>query len=232
MKIISIFCVLLFLSSCAFNWSYEGKAGPQYWGDLKEDYKFCKIGYNQSPIDIDEEFLANNLKFSYSDSAVEKQKASHNLQIEFDSRDFVMRGNKKYLVRHFEFHHPSEHLVKGEQHSLELQIFHKSNDEQWLVVALFLEVGKDNPSFEQMLEVLQNKSDFGKIDFAKIIKEDDKMFFYDGSFTTPPCLEGVKWYVMKTPLQISKEQMNQIIKSTIFTKSNARPPQQFHPEKY
>jgi carbonic anhydrase len=67
---------------------------------------------------------------------------------------------------------------------------------------------------------------------SKIVKEKDKIFFYDGSFTTPPCKEGVKWYVMKTPVTVSKEQMNQIIKLGIFVKSNARSVQEFHPEKF
>lgn len=227
-----IFSVLLFLSSCTSDWSYEGKSGPQYWGGLKEDYKFCKIGYNQSPIDIDAEFLDNALKFSYSDSEAEKKLSKHNLQIEFDSRDFLSRGKKKYFIRHIEFHHPSEHFVKGQPHSLELQIFHKSDDEQSLVLAIFLESGKENPRFKQLIDFLQNKDNEGKIDLSKIITEGDKTFFYDGSLTTPPCLEGVKWYVMRKPIEISPEQMNQIIKSAIFSKTNARPLQQFHPEKY
>ena len=72
----------------------------------------------------------------------------------------------------------------------------------------------------------------GRIDISKIVNTNDKTFFYDGSLTTPPCSEGVKWYVMKTPVKISQEQMNKIIKSAIFAKTNARPVQAFHPEKY
>jgi carbonic anhydrase len=32
-------------------------------------------------------------------------------------------------------------------------------------------------------------------------------YHYDGSLTTPPCSEGVKWYVRKTPTQFSKDQI-------------------------
>ncbi len=223
--------LLTLVFSCSKNWTYDGHFGPKNWGNSEEN-KFCKIGYNQSPIDILGEFKDQELKFFYKNSDVEKQRAKHNLQIEFDSKDFVLRGKKKYFIRHIEFHHPSEHLVGGKPHSLELQIYHKSEDEQWLVLAIFLEVGKENSNFNSLTELLLNKKLEGKLDLSKIVKPSYELFFYDGSLTTPPCKEGVKWYVEKTPLVISKEQMNQIIKSSIFAKTNARPVQAFHPEKY
>jgi len=33
------------------------------------------------------------------------------------------------------------------------------------------------------------------------------VFHYSGSLTTPPCSEGVAWYVRKTPTQLSKDQI-------------------------
>ena len=33
------------------------------------------------------------------------------------------------------------------------------------------------------------------------------VYHYDGSLTTPPCSEGVKWYIRKTPTQLSKAQI-------------------------
>jgi carbonic anhydrase len=34
------------------RWSYEGTSGPEHWGDLDPDYAACKVGKEQSPIDI------------------------------------------------------------------------------------------------------------------------------------------------------------------------------------
>jgi carbonic anhydrase len=39
------------------HWGYEGKVGPAYWGDLSPEYIMCKIGKNQSPVDINPEGL-------------------------------------------------------------------------------------------------------------------------------------------------------------------------------
>ncbi len=226
--IISIFLVF----SCSKNWSYTGKNSPKNWGNLKPEYKFCKIGYNQSPIDVVGDFRQDDLQFFYANSEVKKKRQNHVLQIEFLTREFLLRGKKKYFIRYLEFHHPSEHLVKGNQYSIELQIYHKSDDEQWLVVTKFLEVGKNNAEFEQLSKLLLSKNQEGKFDLSKIIKKNEELFFYDGSFTTPPCREGVKWYISKDPIEISKEQMNQIIKLMIFAKSNARPIQEFHPDRF
>lgn len=224
--------LVIFTSSCVNEWNYEGGRGPKNWGDLKEDYKFCKIGYNQSPIDVTADFKDSELQFYYSNSDVEKRRVNQVMQIEFDSRDFAMRLKKKYYVREVQFHHPSEHLVNGKPHSLEMQIYHKNDSEQWLVLAIFLEVGKENPEFNKLIKLLSKKEKDGKLDLSKIVNENDKTFFYDGSLTTPPCTEGIKWYVMKNPVYVSKEQMRQLIKLGIFSKTNARPVQAFHPEKY
>ena len=231
MKKICVLFLVLCICSCKKTWDYEGASGPANWGNTEEN-KFCKIGYSQSPIDIKDKFSEGDLEFFYEKSDVERHKKNHLLQVEFDSRDFLLRGKKKYFVRRFEFHHPSEHLVGGKAHSLEMQIYHKSEDEQWLAVAIFLDVGAENPDFNQVIAALNLKNKDVKVDLSDIVNEKDKLFFYEGSLTVPPCREGVKWYVMETPIEISKEQMKQVIKDGIFAKSNARPVQKFHPEKY
>ncbi len=216
------------MSACGVKkWSYDNQ---ENWGEKVEN-KFCKIGYNQSPIDVAYGFSDSDLQFFYNNSEVEKKYSDYVLRTEFFGKSYISR-KRKYFIRYLDFHHPSEHLLNGEQQSLEMQILHKSDDEQWLILAIFLELGKLNPKFDELINFLESKKSEGKIDLKKIVNTGDQTFFYDGSFTVPPCREGVKWYVMKTPIQISKEQMNRIIKSAILVKSNARKIQEFHPEKF
>ena len=239
MKIISLIFIF-FLGACAADWSYSGRGSPQNWAEISESNKFCKIGYNQSPIDINlamnKDFILNDLKFDYKISEIEKVNEKYYQKINFYSKSFVLRGKKKYWLKYIEFRHPSEHFLDSSPHSLEMQIYHKSEDEQWLAISYFLEIpatnNNENLYFNNLIDFLKSKKIEDKFDLSKIIDETDLSFFYEGSFTTPPCTEGVKWYIMKNPIFISKEQMNAIIKSTIFVKSNARGVQKFNPEKF
>lgn len=226
-KFLLIFCV--FFCSCKSQWKYDSS---QSWSDLDEEFKFCKIGYNQSPIDIKDEFVASDLKFFYQKSDVEKDKKNYALNINFDDGNFLLRGKKKYHLRSIIFHHPSEHEIKGERHSLEMQLYHKSEDEQKLFLAIFLELGDENRDFNDLINFIESKEKHAEINPKKFVDENDRIFFYEGSLTFPPCTEGVKWYVTKKPIKISKEQMKKIIKSAIFVKSNSRLVQKFNPEKY
>jgi carbonic anhydrase len=232
--------MVFFLFSCKVDWSYSGKGSPQNWAKISEKNKFCKIGYNQSPIDINlsmnKDFILNDLKFDYSNAEIEKNNEKYHQKINFYGKNFAFRGKKKYWLKYVEFHHPSEHLLDSSSHSLEMQIYHKSEDEQWLAVSYFLEIASKNNNenlyFKNLINFLKSNKIEDKFDLSKIIDETSLSFFYEGSFTTPPCVEGVKWYIMKNPIFITKEQMNAIIKSTIFVKSNAREVQKFNPEKF
>jgi carbonic anhydrase len=40
-----------------------------------------------------------------------------------------------------------------------------------------------------------------------MLPESKAYYGFDGSLTTPPCSEGVKWMVLKTPMTVSPEQV-------------------------
>jgi carbonic anhydrase len=228
--------VLMTLVSCSPKWNYQSKNSSLKWAEIDEVNKFCKIGSSQSPIDVIADFAPSDLTFNFQKNKqnnVEKERKDYVLKTVFFDQSYLQRVKKKFLLRYFEFHHPSEHLMKGKNFSQEMQIAFKSEDEQWLIISLFLEIGNHNKNFDEIINFIGNKKiKEAKIDLEKIIKKDDSVFFYEGSFTTPPCFEGVKWYIFKTPILISKDQMNLIIKNAIFTKTNAREVQKFNPEKF
>ncbi|HED16962.1 MAG TPA: carbonic anhydrase family protein [Gammaproteobacteria bacterium] len=51
-------------------------------------------------------------------------------------------------------------------------------------------------------------------------EETDEYYHYSGSLTTPPCSEGVKWYVMDEKIEASSAQITQF---QGFFNMNARP---------
>ena len=61
-----------------------------------------------------------------------------------------------------------------------------------------------------------------KIDPSQLIPAKRGYYTFSGSLTTPPCTEDVLWLVLKTPIQVSKEQLAGF--GSIY-KNNARPVQ-------
>ena len=44
-------------------------------------------------------------------------------------------------------------------------------------------------------------------DVKDLLPSECDYYRFDGSLTTPPCTEGVRWLVLKTPVSLSKEQI-------------------------
>jgi len=61
-----------------------------------------------------------------------------------------------------------------------------------------------------------------KINPSLVIPAKRTYYAFLGSLTTPPCTEGVLWLVLKTPMQVSKEQLGGF--GTLY-KNNVRPVQ-------
>jgi carbonic anhydrase len=46
-----------------------------------------------------------------------------------------------------------------------------------------------------------------EINGEDLLPDDRSYWAYDGSFTTPPCTEGVKWHVLYEPVTVSLQQV-------------------------
>ena len=55
-----------------------------------------------------------------------------------------------------------------------------------------------------------------------LLPANQSFYHFKGSLTTPPCSEGVNWFVMKDPVAVSKSQVKQFLS---IVGENARPVQ-------
>jgi len=61
------------------------------------------------------------------------------------------------------------------------------------------------------------------LNVTQLLPAKREYYRFNGSLTTPPCSEGVWWFVMKKPMSVSKAQVQQFSKTLGF--ANNRPTQ-------
>ena len=68
--------------------------------------------------------------------------------------------------------------------------------------------GEDNPALGEILAAAQKKGGASvSLDPGELLPPTTDFYRYNGSLTTPPCTEGVRWFVFKEPQTIAKEQV-------------------------
>ena len=212
------------------HWTYEGHGGAEHWADLDKGFAECKLGKEQSPIDIPtkgvEKANLDPIKPAYKASAGELVNNGHTIQINLNEGGVVNVPTGEYKVLQFHFHTPSEEKIDGQNFPLVAHLVHKNAAGQLAVVAILFKEGKENTALKNIFNALPShegkealKADF---DLSKLLPSTLGYYTFNGSLTTPPCSEGVAWHVLKTSVEISAAQLNAFKK--IF-KMNARPVQ-------
>jgi len=199
----------------AASWGYEGAGAPEHWGELSPDYHLAKDGRRQSPVDItgaSPEGLPP-LGFDYREVPVKMVYNGHSVQENEDGNSHLVVGDKRYKLEQFHFHSPSEHTVDGKPFAMELHFVHEGADGEVAVVSVLIDEGDHNEGYDLVWSKLPDYTN-RDVRAAALIRVQDLLpkrrsyYAYQGSFTTPPCTEGVRWFVMREPVQLSKAQID------------------------
>ena len=202
------------------EWGYSGKIGPKHWGDIKpKKYCMCKRGVNQSPIDLNRFVEANlpKLKIYYAGIAYDVVNNGHTIKVTTQGKNEVVVDGITFRLQQFHFHTPSENKIASKQYPMEAHFVHKSDKGEYLVIALMFEEGRENKALQKMLNDLSQKIGEKKklhemFNPGELFPKKLDYYRYEGSFTTPPCTEGVRWIVLKIPVEASKEQIEKMHK--------------------
>tara|TARA_R110002096_G_scaffold4501_38_gene21303 strand:+ start:7276 stop:8088 length:813 start_codon:yes stop_codon:yes gene_type:complete len=198
------------------SWSYGGKNGPKNWGDLTPAWSLAKEGREQSPIDLTgarSSSVLYPLNFAYQSAPLNLVNNGHTIQQNFTPGSSVEIMGKTYNLAQFHFHSGSEHTVEGRRFDLEMHLVHKAADGQLLVVGVLFEIGAENPFLAQFFGQLPASAQGSiatsgfSLNPAEALPEDRAYYYYQGSLTTPPCTEGVQWYILRKPMQLSQSQL-------------------------
>jgi carbonic anhydrase len=212
------------------TWDYGDTLGPSHWGDLKPEFATCKTGHRQSPIDIRNPQKADlpAIRFEYKPSPLHIIDNGHTVMINYSPGSYILVGDKKYALKQFHFHRPSEEKINGKSFEMTVHLVHADDDGKLAVVAVLLQLGADSPLVRELWKDLPKEKDKEeflddvRIDLSQILPPDRGYYTFSGSLTTPPCSENVTWFVLKHPATVSAEEIQRF--SQLY-RDDARPTQ-------
>ncbi len=207
------------------HWDYAGDMGPENWGD---EFPTCAKGQKQAPLNITGPFEKSKdaLVVTYKEGPLKVLNNGHTIQVNVEPGSTLKINKDTYNLLQFHFHRPSEEQIDGKPMAMVAHFVHKSDDGKLAVLGVLLNEGKDNDAIKTIWdnapksegpEVVVDKVRFNP---QSLVPAALSFYTYEGSLTTPPCTEGVNFYILTTPADIGKKQV-----SDFPFKRNARPVQ-------
>ncbi|MEJ2766742.1 carbonic anhydrase family protein [Photobacterium sp. MCCC 1A19761] len=210
----------------AAEWHYEGPHGVEHWG---EQFVTCAEGVNQSPVDITETLSAElaPLHIDYQGQVSELVNNGHTIQANVSGQNTLTIEGETFTLKQFHFHTPSENTIQHKHYPLEAHFVHANPQGNLAVIAAMFESGpRGNPALKTLLTRLPKNGDRITLSDAlspvSLLPREREYYRFNGSLTTPPCTEGVRWYVMKEPQASTPAQTSALQE---IMGSNARPVQ-------
>ncbi len=219
--------------SASPHWNHEEQA--IWWAvedtsqvlPMKYPYAECGVGKHQSPVDLAEATISNAKKLNrlqalYLADTPVFFNSGHGVQVNTsDNYTGALKvGEESFPLIQFHFHEPSEHVVGDKKFPAELHFVHINEDGRIAVLATAVDIGNENAVFQTILDNMpheeggQNSSADIQLNPAQLLPELDRenLDYYTvaGSLTTPPCSEGVQWYLLPQVITISASQLEQL----------------------
>jgi carbonic anhydrase len=213
------------------HWSYgKDHGGPAQWSHLGPEYATCGVGKLQSPIDIRGARKADlpAIEFAYAPFGPTVVNNGHTIQVPVPPGSTITVGDHRYELQQLHFHTPSEEAVSGKHAPLVAHLVHKDADGKLAVVAVLFDVGGESAALAPVFARLPAKPgtevavEGVTLDVARILPSKQGYYEFEGSLTTPPCTEGVRWLVLQARSTVSKAQLDAFRK---LYPNNARPVQ-------
>jgi carbonic anhydrase len=182
----------------------------------------------QSPINIKgaKESDLPALKLDYKAVPFNIVDTGFTIQITYAPGSTLTVGEKTYTLKQFHFHRPSEDRLNGHRYDMVAHLVHSDDAGHIAVVSIFLQKGQANTFLESVWKNIPTEKkkpiDVAgtSVNIADLLPADHAYYTFAGSLTIPPCSEGVTWYVLKSPVSLSSDQIAAFAK---LYPGNARP---------
>lgn len=202
---------------CEPKFTYaEGPTGPDHWPGQ------CSNDRMQSPIDITRSeklpIPLPDFRYEPAELRIFNNCNKYTVQLLFPDNNWLRVARKPYFLTELHFHEPGEHAVNGKRARMVIHLVHLSPESTFLIVEVPVVAGKENPVIKTLWEHIPPKGQEQKIAGVQInpmdlLPANHKSFYrLSGSLTNPICNDGVWWYVMKDPIEMSEAQIRQYMK--------------------
>lgn len=218
------------------EWGYEGAGAPDKWASLDPGFSNCAEGRRQSPIDLTgcEEAPGEALAFDYGGGAPETIGYDGVfMHVRYAPGNLFTAGEAVNEALQAHLHTPSEHLIDGAAFPAELHVVHRRAEGAgagrpgYAVVGVLFDFGAPGPFVQAFIDGVPPRGAEAAagpaFDLAALLPADPAHYRYDGSTTTPPCIEPVDWYVLRERRTVSRAQADRL--RELHGGANARPVQ-------
>jgi len=214
--------------STGAHWGYSGEHGPEHWAQLTPENSACHGTSNQSPINLTGfiEAALTPIEFNYQAGGSEIVNNGHTVQVNYKKGSSIIVDGQQFNLLQAHFHAPSENHINGKSYPLEAHLVHADTDGNLAVVAVMFEVAQENKTlaaaWKQMPMHAGEKQQLNSLlNIEGVLPEKRGFYRFNGSLTTPPCSEGVRWLVLKDSVAVSAAQVKAF--ASALTGPNNRP---------
>jgi carbonic anhydrase len=216
------------------DWAYEASYN---WGKVNPDeYYLCQNGTQQSPIPLSLSTglsLNHVVTFQYNGTirgnfynwgygpaftVAHDGDWTRHPSITYDTTTVYLKG--------WHIHSPADHSVGNDRSKAELHLVHvDSSGHEAAVLAIRLDPGNfDNAFFSQLPGMIgfnsMNVFESVAMDFEPLLQAVlwfNEFWTYQGSLTSPPCTEGIRWFVARQILFTGVQQMQGILGASTYS---------------
>ncbi|KAH0399555.1 carbonic anhydrase, partial [Aureobasidium melanogenum] len=217
------------------EWAYEASYN---WGRIDPMYQLCQTGTQQSPIALS---LNNGLSLNHIPTfhnytgnttgtfrnwgygpafSLSRNDLTSNPSFTYDNETVYLIG--------WHIHAPADHSVGGDPEKAEMHFVHADAEgHEKAVLAFRLDPGNSKASFFSQLPPMIGFNETG-IEHQQEVSMDldlalssvlhfNEFWTYQGSLTSPPCHEGIRWFVARQILFTGVEQMQAILGASTYS---------------
>ena len=222
------------------DWAYEASFN---WGKISPEYALCQTGTQQSPIalSLNNGLALNHIPtFNYNGSipgnfynwgygpafTLARDENIPDEDFDWTSLPSFTYDNVTNYLTGWHIHAPADHSVGGDRSKAELHLVHvDATGHEAAVMAIRLDPGNSNSTFFNQLPAMIGFDQMDvetptEMDLMPLL--DSVLFFnefwtYQGSLTSPPCTEGIRWFVARQILFTGVEQMQSILGASTYS---------------